>query len=152
MPGPMRITSYLTNHTTSSGTARATPGGATRPTSGAWSSSSSRAVERQEPPPPTPTRVERPRDWHDDPGEKGRRIWEWWRSRLLDEICPFVYFKEAVRLVVLVQTSSASIERVFSETKWILASVGESILEDNLELRLLRRCCKKLEEMTSSWT
>jgi hypothetical protein len=92
--------------------------------------------------------VERPRDWHDDPGEKGRRIWEWWRSRLLDEICPFVYFKEAVRLVVLVQTSSASIERVFSETKWILASVGESILEDNLELRLLRRCCKKLEEMT----
>ena len=111
-----------------------------------------KANREKEPPPPTPTRVERPRDWHDDPGEKGRRIWEWWRSRLLDEICPFVYFKEAVRLVVLVQTSSASIERVFSEVKRILASVGESILEDNLELRLLRRCCKKLEEMTSSWT
>ena len=44
-------------------------------------------------------------------------------------------FKEAVRLVVLVQTSSASIERVFSEVKRILASVGDSILEDNLELR-----------------
>ena len=91
--------------------------------SGAWSSSSSR-------------------DWYDDPGEKGRRIWEWWRSRLLDEICPFVYFKEAVRLVVLVQTSSASIERVFSEVKRILASVGDSILEDNLELRLFRRCAR----------
>ena len=58
----------------------------------------------------------------------------------MDEICPFVYFKEAVRLVVLVQTSSASIERVFSEVKRILASVGDSILEDNLELRLFRRC------------
>jgi hypothetical protein len=107
-----------------------------------------KANREKEPPPPTPTRVERPRDWHDDPGEKGRRIWEWWRSRLLDEICPFVYFKEAVRLVVLVQTSSASIERVFSQVKRILASVGENILEDNLELRLLRRCCKKLEVMT----
>ena len=96
----------------------------------------------KEPPPPTPTRVERPRDWYDDPGEKGRRIWEGWRSRLLDEICPFVYFKEAVRLVVLVQTSSASIERVFSEVKRILASVGDSILEDNLELRLFRRCAR----------
>ena len=134
--------SHASPRTTSSGAARAAPGAAAlRKKNG-----------EKEPPPPTPTRVERPRDWHDDPGEKGRRIWEWWRSRLLDEICPFVYFKEAVRLVVLVQTSSASIERVFSQVKRILASVGENILEDNLELRLLRRCCKKLEEMTSSWT
>ena len=93
-----------------------------------------------EPPPATPTRVVRPRDWRDDPGEKGRRTWEWWRSRLLDENSPFVFFKEAVRLVVVVQTSSASIERVFSQVKRILASVGDSILEDNLELRLIRRC------------
>ena len=51
------------------------------------------------------------------------------------------------------ETSSASIERVFSQVKRILASVGENILEDNLELRLLRRCCKKLEVMTleSPW-
>ena len=144
MPGPMRITSYLTNHTTSSGTARATPG-------------------KREPPPCGRLTGRRSRR---------RRLLLGWRgpvtgmtilerkdagsgsggSRLLDEICPFVYFKEAVRLVVLVQTSSASIERVFSQVKRILASVGENILEDNLELRLLRRCCKKLEEMTSSWT
>ena len=58
----------------------------------------------------------------------------------MDGTCPFVFFKEAVRLVVLVQTSSASIERVFSMVKRILASVGDSILEDNLELRLIRRC------------
>ena len=89
--------------------------------SGAWSSSSSRTAERQE----------------IDDGLRRARV-----EALAAKICPFVYFKEAVRLVVLVQTSSASIERVFSEVKRILASVGDSILEDNLELRLFRRCAR----------
>ena len=59
---------------------------------------------------------------------------------VLDEICPFVFFKEAVRLVLLylcrrrAPLSSASVSMV----KRILASVGDSILEDNLELRHIR--------------
>jgi sarcosine oxidase delta subunit len=54
--------------------------------------------------------------WKDDEAEVARRIWEWWALHN-DR---FVHFKLVVRLVVLVQTSSASVERIFSELKRIL--------------------------------
>ena len=50
--------------------------------------------------------------WKDDPIEKARRVWEWWRAHRADPgITKFVM---AARLVALVQVSSASVERTFS--------------------------------------
>jgi hypothetical protein len=45
--------------------------------------------------------------WKDDPSERARRIWIWWRSRLqAKSILPS--FRKAARLVVLVPPSSAA--------------------------------------------
>ena len=45
-------------------------------------------------------------------------------------------------LVVLVQTSSASVERVFSQVKFIVEAIGERGLEETLETRLMCRINK----------
>ena len=73
--------------------------------------------------------------WRDDRIEKARRIWEWWKTYRHK----FTYFSNAVRLVVLVQTSSASVERVFSQIKIIVDNIGECALESTLETRLMSR-------------
>ena len=83
-----------------------------------------------------PTRVVEPRDWTDDPSEKSRRIWERWR--LYRDLSTFQYFKVAVRIVVLVQVSSASVERVFSQLVQITNACGDGLLRDMLQLRLMR--------------
>jgi hypothetical protein len=57
------------------------------------------------------SREERYKTWEDDPAEEARRIWIWW-SECRDE---FTSFSTALRLVALVQTSSASVERLFSQ-------------------------------------
>ena len=49
-------------------------------------------------------------------------------------------FCEALRLVVLVQASSAFVERIFSQVTFISRAVGDSIERDSLELRALTRC------------
>ena len=71
-----------------------------------------------------------------------RRVWEWWVSRVLDEVCPFVFFKKAVRLVALTQVSSASVERVFSICVQILHACGVNIMQDNFVTRLFRNVNK----------
>ena len=69
----------------------------------------------------------------DDPGEKARRIWEWWRIHQEK----FVYFKTAVlRLVVLVQVSSAPVEQVFSRLRLIVETSQQNTLHDAILLRL----------------
>ena len=73
--------------------------------------------------------------WRDDPIEKARRIWEWWRIHH----SKFVFFSKAVRLVVLVQVSSCAVERVFSQVKYILECIGDSGSKDNIEVRLMQR-------------
>ena len=61
--------------------------------------------------------------WKDDPSERARRIWTWWRSRLqAKSILPS--FRKAARLVVLVPPSSAAAERAFSQLKLILEAIG----------------------------
>jgi hypothetical protein len=72
------------------------------------------------------------KNWMDDPGEKARRIWEWWRIHR--EKC--VYFKTAVHLVVLVQVSSAPVERVFSRLRLIVETLQQHTLHDAILLRL----------------
>ena len=72
--------------------------------------------------------------WRKDPAEKARRFWLRWR-----EMCyptqQFPHFATAIRLVVLVQPSSAAIERCFSQLKLIVDETGCAILSDLLRLR-----------------
>ncbi len=77
--------------------------------------------------------------WKSDGAEVARRVWEWWKAK----DGRFTYFKDAVRLVVLVQVSSASIERVFSQLKKILESSQHEILHDILKIRMFERISRK---------
>ena len=71
-------------------------------------------------------------DWKMDDGEYACRIWEWWRSRMTKFPC----FGLALRLAVLCQLSSCSVERVFSRLNLIQNICGGGLLEDHLEIRL----------------
>ena len=52
-------------------------------------------------------------------------------------VLSITYLKTAVRLVVLVQPSSAFIERVFSRLRLILETTQQHVLQDSILLRLL---------------
>lgn len=73
--------------------------------------------------------------WMDDRAERDRRCWEWWRVKS----SKFNFFFIAARHVALVPISSASAGRTFSEVKFIVESVGENVLEETLETRLMER-------------
>ena len=79
------------------------------------------------------------KSWKDDPGERARRIWEFWRA-LVNDTGLFPAWKHAIRLVVLVQPSSAAAERIFTQLKKIVDACAESMLPDMLEFRLFQRC------------
>ena len=74
--------------------------------------------------------------WEKSPAEKARRIFEWWKIR----VPVFKYWPTALRLIVLVQPSSAFVERAFSQIKLIIEQIGVSGLEETLEARALVRC------------
>ena len=93
----------------------------------------------------SPTDIRHFDNWKDDIGERARRIWEWWRCWFVTSH-PFPHFATALRLVVLVQPSSAATERVFSQLQFIRRVCGDSILEDMLELRSLIRCNNQLTD------
>jgi len=78
-------------------------------------------------------------DWREDPGELSRRIYGWWCAQF--KFCPkkIYYFTLALRLVVLVQTSSCSVERIFSQLQYIRRVCGHAVLESTLELRCQMR-------------
>jgi len=73
--------------------------------------------------------------WETDRIEQARRVWEWWRAKAPK----LTYFYTAARLVALVPISSAAVERVFSQVKFIIETVGESVLEETLETRVMER-------------
>jgi hypothetical protein len=77
--------------------------------------------------------------WEDDPAERARRIWLWWRIRVY-EVQEFQFITLALRLVALVQPSSCGIERVFSQLKLILDACDDNVLESTLQCRLFERC------------
>ena len=52
------------------------------------------------------------------------------------------FFSKTARLVVLVQISSAAVKCVSSQVKYILETAGESILEENINCRLMERVNK----------
>ena len=73
--------------------------------------------------------------------ELARRIWEWWRARLCG-VDLLKCWSKAARLVALVQTSRARMERAFSQLKLILETIGCSSLEKTAEGRLFVRMNK----------
>ena len=75
------------------------------------------------------------RTWKDDRIEQSRRVWEWWRVRG----SKLHYFFSAARLVAIVPLSSASVERVFSQVKFIIETVGHNPMEETLETRVMER-------------
>ena len=81
-------------------------------------------------------------DWKLDDGEYSCRIWEWWRPKMTQFPC----FALALRLVVLCQLSSCSVERVFSRLKLIQDVCGHNLYEDHLEMRLFLQCNGDLHE------
>ena len=87
----------------------------------------------------TAARVIDAEKWEDDPIERARRIWEWWKARVKG-VTFFKYWPLALRLVVLVQPSSAFVERVFSQIKLIIEQIGVSSLEETIEARTMVRC------------
>ena len=82
--------------------------------------------------------------WKDDPIEQARRVWEWWRA---NRSSPGIhFFATAARLLALVQVSSASVERIFSQVKLICETTGVQPLEETVEVRLFERCNTYLVE------
>ena len=78
-------------------------------------------------------------DWKDDHGEKAHRIFEWWKVRIHDVKC-FTHYKLALRLVVLTQTSSAYVERVFSQWQNIVDICGCQQKKEMVQCRIFSRC------------
>ena len=78
--------------------------------------------------------------WVDDPAEVSMRVWAFWRQWLIDGAGQLTYWNVALRLVVLVQPSSASAERVFTQLKLILETCGDAMLAQTVRVRLSHRC------------
>ena len=102
-------------------------------------SASSLPAEALAPEEPERSTLNEVASWRDDPSEKARRIWEWWVVRVKGPAAPFKYWPTALRLVALVQPSSAAVERLFSQLKLILGQIGYSALEESIEGRLFTR-------------
>ncbi len=76
--------------------------------------------------------------WKDDPIESARRVWEFWRVHRKN--MKIFHIAKAARLIALVQISSASVERIFSQMKLIWDSCGDSIAEKTLFGHVCERC------------
>lgn len=73
--------------------------------------------------------------WRDDTSETARRAWEFWRI----EHGQFTHLKGLAVLVVIIQMSSCSVERVFSQLKHALWTTQDSALKDVMECRPMER-------------
>ena len=80
------------------------------------------------------------KEWTGGAIEVARRTFEWWGT--MQERLPNMAM--AVRQVVLVQTSSASVERVFSLLGLILKAIGCKALDETMELRVFERVNRPL--------
>lgn len=80
-------------------------------------------------------RVHEADNWKDDPGEFARRIYSWWQAMNKLDSKDITYFVKALVLIVLVQPSSCSVERIFSQLQFIQRACGPKMIESTLELR-----------------
>ena len=80
--------------------------------------------------------------WLQDPGEKARRIWHYWKPIVSVKTSKddYPYFRKALCLVALVQVSSCAVERVFSQLLQIRQKCKDRMHEDILEVRMLEQC------------
>ena len=78
-------------------------------------------------------------DWKKDPGERASRIWEWWKLRMIKNP-DFEHIRKCIRLVVLAQMSSCSVERVFSQLNQIRNTVGDNLFKEMLNNYMYLRC------------
>ena len=81
-------------------------------------------------------------DWKDDPGEKATRIFKWWKAMFVVDTdqTQFLCFRLALRLVVLSQMTSCSVERVLFQLELVRDACRDDMLEDMNEIRMLMRC------------
>ena len=82
-------------------------------------------------------------DWRNDAGEYAQRIWKWWKPRKDKYPCHSL----AIRLIVLAQLSSCSVERVFSKLEKIRDVTGDNLKEDMCEIRLLLQVNGDMDDM-----
>ena len=61
-------------------------------------------------------------DWKKDMGERSRRVYDWWQMLLNEKSGSLPKCEKAVKLLALVQVSSAFVERVFFSACLCLAS------------------------------
>ena len=85
-------------------------------------------------------------DWKKDMGERSRRVYDWWRMLLNEKSGSLPKFEKAVKLIALVQVSSAFVEHVFSQLAFIRRAIGDSTSRDVMELRTLIRVNNGLME------
>ena len=76
--------------------------------------------------------------WKTDPIEQARCVWWWWRET--HNYQGIHFFSIAARLVVLVQVSSASVERIFSQMKLICETTGNIPLEETVLACVFQQC------------
>ncbi len=76
--------------------------------------------------------------WKDDPIESARRVWEFWRVHRKN--ANIFHIAKAACLIALVQISSASVERIFSQMKLIRDCCGDSMLEETLFGHVCEHC------------
>ena len=79
-------------------------------------------------------------DWKQDVGERSRRIFDWWRMLMNERKLDLPHFQEAVKLLATSQTSSAAVERVFSQLTYTRKAVGDKTSSEALEARAFVRC------------
>jgi hypothetical protein len=79
--------------------------------------------------------------------KKDGRVYEWWTTAMLERSDTVLSscFK-AVRIIALAQTSSAAVERVFSQLTFFRRAVGDDTLRQMMELRALIRCNSGLDD------
>jgi len=78
-------------------------------------------------------------DWKKDPGERAHKIWEWWKLRMIDNP-DFSHIRKCIRLVVLAQLSSCSVERIFSQMQQIRDAVGDNLFSEMAKNYMYLRC------------
>jgi len=78
-------------------------------------------------------------DWKHDPGERARRIVGWWRIMNEAKKSKIQSLHKALTLILVVQTSSCSVERLFSQLQYIRRACGHAMLEATLEVRTMMR-------------
>ena len=76
--------------------------------------------------------------WKDDPIETARHEWEFWRVHRKN--VAIFHIAKAAHLIALVQISSASVERIFSQMKLIWDCCGDSMLEETLFGHVCEHC------------